>query len=367
MPQSNLFEPTTLGHIPLRNRTIVAPMTRVSADSTGLIGPLMQPYYQAFGDGGFGAIITEGVYTDQHFSQGYQFQPGITDAAQTSHWASLIKAVKSTGTKLIMQLMHAGGLSQFNQFSTKTCAPSALIPMGSQMGFYRGSGTYPMPVEMSQSDIELVVIGFTEAAKRAQDAGADGVEVHSANGYLLDQFLTDVTNQRDDCYGNSVENRIRLTCEIVKRIREVVGTDFTIGVRISQSKVNNFTYKWAGCEDDAKVIFSAIQASGADYIHTTELAADAAAFEQGKTLSALAKTFTSLPVIANGGLGDPVVANNMIKQGHCDFISLGKDALASPDWPNRVRAGDPLNSFNFGMFSPLADLETANAFLMKNA
>lgn len=367
MPQSILFEPTTLGHVQLRNRTIVAPMTRVSADATGLVGPLMQPYYQAFGDGGFGAIITEGVYTDQYFSQGYQFQPGITDAAQTARWASLIKGVHSTGTKLIMQLMHAGGLSQFNQFSTKTYAPSAVIPMGLQMDFYRGSGAYPMPIEMSQSDIEIAVIGFTQAAKRAQEAGADGVEVHGANGYLLDQFLTDVTNQRDDCYGKSVENRIRLTCEVVKRIREVVGTDFTIGVRISQSKVNNFTHKWAGREDDAKVIFGALQASGADYIHTTELVADAAAFEQGKTLSALAKTFTSLPVIANGGLGDPVVANNMIKQGHCDFVSLGKDALASPDWPNRVRAGDTLNLFDFAMFSPLADLETANAFLMKNA
>ena len=367
MSQNHLFETATLGKIELRNRTVVAPMTRVSADASGTVGPLMQPYYEGFGRGGFGAIVTEGVYTDRQFSQGYQFQPGITDAAQAASWAGLIKGVRATGAKLIMQLMHAGTLSQYNRFASETRGPSAVRPKGRQMEFYRGTGAYPTPSEMTPAEIKTAIDGFVVAAKRAQDAGADGVEVHGANGYLLDQFLTDYTNQRSDRYGNDVHGRIRLTCEVIERVRDAVHNDFTVGVRISQSKVNDFEHKWAGQDSDAKVIFGAIEACGADYIHTTEFAADAPAFEQGKSLSALAKTFTSLPVVANGGMGDPETAKRMIAQEHCDFLAIGKDALASPDWPVKARSDQQRRAFDFEMFSPLADLETANAYLASHA
>lgn len=363
----HLFEPTSLSHINLRNRAIVAPMTRVSATTTGEVGPRMQPYYETFGRGGFGAIVTEGVYTDQHFSQGYKFQPGITDKAQTTSWAKLIKGVQDTGAKLIMQLMHAGALSQFNRFSGETRGPSAIPPKGSQMTFYRGEGAYPTPKEMTPAEIETAIIGFVQSALRAQEAGATGVEIHGANGYLLDQFLTDCTNQRNDGYGGDVLGRSRLTCEIIQRVREAVGAQFTVGVRISQGKVNDFQHKWAGSEDDAKAVFTRLEASGADYIHTTEFSADAPAFEQGKPLSELAKAFTDLPVIANGNLGDPKVAEQLLAQRQCDFVAIGKDALASPDWPNRVQAGQMRRAFDFEMFSPLADLETADAFNLANA
>lgn len=363
MPQNHLFETATLCKMELRNRTIVAPMTRVSAFASGAVGPLMQPYYEGFGKGGFGAVITEGVYTDRQYSQGYQFQPGITDAEQAASWAGLIKGVHTTGAKLIMQLMHAGPLSQYNRFATETRGPSAVQPKGSQMEFYRGTGAYPIPSEMTPTEIKTAVDGFVDAAKRAQDAGADGVEIHGANGYLLDQFLTDYANQRSDGYGNDVHGRIRLTCEVVERVRDAMSNDFTVGVRISQGKVNDFEHKWAGQDSDAKVIFGAIEACGADYIHTTEFAADAPAFEQGKSLSALAKAFTSLPIIANGGMGDLKTAKRMIAQAHCDFIAIGKDALASPDWPVKARSGQQRRAFDFEMFSPLADLETASTYL----
>lgn len=367
MSHSRLFESALLGKIELRNRTLVAPMTRTSAEATGEVSSLMQPYYEAFGRGGFGAIITEGVYTDRQFSQGYQYQPGITDAAQAASWAGLIKGIQTTGAKVVLQLMHAGALSQFNRFKNEAGAPSAVQPKGTQMEFYRGLGAYPVPVEMTPAEIEAAISGFAEAAKRAQDAGADGIEVHGANGYLLDQFLTDYTNRRNDKYGQDVFGRIRLTCEVIERVREAVGTGFTIGVRISQGKVNDFDHKWGGQDDDAKVIFNAIETSGADYIHTTEFAAEAPAFGQGKSLCNLAKTLTSLPIIANGNLGDPQLANRMIAQEHSDFVAIGKDALASPDWPSLVKSGQQPREFDFGMFSPLANLETANAFMLANA
>lgn len=367
MSLSNLFKPGDLSGIPLSNRTLVAPMTRISATSSGEVGPLMQPYYEAFGSGGFAAIVTEGVYTDQHFSQGYEFQPGLTTAAQAKSWGNLIKGVHTTGAKIIVQLMHAGALSQFNRFANESRGPSAVRPKGSQMPFYRGTGAYSYPLEMSPAEIRTAIAGFAQSAARAQDAGADGVEIHSANGYLLDQFLTDYSNQRSDSYGGTVRDRIRLTCEVIESVRDAVGRGFTVGVRISQGKVNDFTHKWSGGEGDAQEIFTAIETSGADYIHTTEFAANAPAFGEGKSLTALAKRFTSLPVIANGDLGDPEVADRLIAQGDCDFIAIGKAALASPDWPSRVRQGKPRGEFDFEMFSPLADLESANAFALANA
>jgi len=365
MENSRLFEPANLGRIELMNRTIVAPMTRVSACEDGAVGPLMHDYYEAFGKGGFAGIVTEGVYTDKKFSQGYQYQPGISDDAQAKSWGALIHSVRATGTKVIMQLMHAGALSQYNPYVDGSRAPSAVQPKGSQMEFYRGVGAYPTPLEMTPADIEDAIEGFISSAMRAQDAGADGVEVHGANGYLLDQFLTDYTNQRTDKYGNGISQRIQLTREIIERVKEAVGSGFTVGVRISQGKVNDFEHKWSGKEADAKIIFETVEAAGADYIHTTEFEANAPAFGDGKTLAALAKNFTALPVIANGSLGVPETAEKMIRENDCDFIALGKDALASPDWPLRAQNKQERGAFDFAMFAPLADLESAQAYLSK--
>ncbi len=362
MPFTPLFDPFQLASIKLKNRTVVAPMTRVSATEEGNVSELMLPYYRSFADGGFAAVITEGVYTDKHHSQGYRYQPGLADLEQAASWAKLIKEVHDAGSRVIVQLMHAGALSQYNRFVNDTRAPSPVRPKGSQMEFYRGEGAYPTPQELAPAEIETALKGFADSARRAQDAGADGVEVHGANGYLLDQFLTDYTNLRQDRYGGNTLNRIRLTCEAIERVREATGPDFTVGVRISQAKVNDFNHKWASGEDDARVIFPQLAKAGASYIHTTEHHAAEPAFLNGYPLSRLARLLTGLPVIANGRLGDPSQAAKMLTDQHADLVSLGKSALASPDWPNKVRQDEKLNEFSFEMFSPLADLQSANAF-----
>ena len=185
MPFTPLFDPFQLASIKLKNRTVVAPMTRVSATEEGNVSELMLPYYRAFADGGFAAVITEGVYTDKHHSQGYRYQPGLADIEQAASWAKLIKEVHDAGSRVIVQLMHAGALSQYNRFVKDTRAPSPVSPKGSQMEFYRGEGAYPTPQEFVPAEIETALKGFADSARRAQDAGADGVEVHGANGYLL--------------------------------------------------------------------------------------------------------------------------------------------------------------------------------------
>ncbi|UOQ91511.1 NADH:flavin oxidoreductase [Halobacillus shinanisalinarum] len=356
---SNLFNPIELGSTKLENRIGVAPMTRTSGTSEGLVTDQMVSYYSKFARGGFGLIITEGVYPDNKYSQGYFNQPGIIDAEQVNAWKRVTDAVHQEGGQIIVQLMHAGALSQGNRFTTGSLGPSSVQPKGEQMNFYGGEGAFPLPKEASKKDIEEIVKGFVDASKRAKDAGFDGIEIHGANGYILDQFLTDYTNQRTDEYGGSTENRVRLSVEVSKAVRETVGQDFTVGIRISQGKVNDFSHKWANKGKDAEIIFSQLGDAGLDYIHVTEYEAWQPAFPEGEgteatdsafgdggpTLAGLAKKYGKLLVIANGGLHDPEKAKEIIENGDADVVTLARGALANRDWVKKVKNNESLKEF----------------------
>ncbi|WP_313624027.1 NADH:flavin oxidoreductase [Achromobacter sp.] len=356
-----LFAPLRLGTtLTLSNRLSVAPMTRVSATADGHATEQMADYYEAFAAGGFGLVITEGIYTDKAHAQGYLFQPGIADDAQRDAWRTVVDRVHAKGGRIIAQLMHAGALSQGNPHRTTTKGPSAVLPKGQQMAFYRGDGPYRMPEAMSIDDIAAVVDGFAQAARRAQEAGFDGVEIHGANGYLLDQFLTTHTNLRDDRYGGSLDNRLRLTVEVIQAVRAATGAGFVVGVRSSQGKVNDFTHKWEGGEADAVRIFDTLGALPIDYLHTTEFEAWRPAFsEHGPSLAALARRHVSVPVLANGSLHDATCADGMLRREEADFVSLGRGALTHSDWPARLCAGTPHDSFDRGLLAPIADLDNA--------
>lgn len=167
-------------------------MTRVSATAEGLPTDAMRRYYERFACGGFGLVITEGVYTGSADSQGYLFQPGLCDRSQARSWRGIVNAVHAAGGKMFAQQMHAGALAQGNRFRTETLAPSAIRPAGSQMRVSAGEGSHRTPRAMSDADIADAIDGFARAAALAIDhAGFDGIEIHGANGYLLDQFLTD--------------------------------------------------------------------------------------------------------------------------------------------------------------------------------
>ncbi|WP_271271499.1 NADH:flavin oxidoreductase [Aliamphritea hakodatensis] len=363
---TNLFSNFKIGNMALKNRLVVAPMTRVSAYEDGTAGPLMKDYYQAFAAGGFSLIITEGLYTDKHFSQGYKYQPGLADETHMESWKTITEAVHKAGSKIIAQLMHAGALSQYNKYTGQSAAPSAVKPLGEEMTFYYGNGEYSTPKEISQEEIEDVIAGFVHAARLAKEAGFDGVEIHGANGYLLDQFLTVYTNKRTDRFGGNLANRLNLYKEIITSVRHAVGAEFILGVRFSQGKVNDFEYKWPAKEADARYTFEYISSLGVDYIHTTEHVANAPAFDGHLSLSELAKTSADLPVIANGGINQEKDALKLLNAKKADMLSIGKAALANPDWPNLVESGRQLNEFSFEMFNPIADLRTANDFLRKN-
>ncbi|SIT31994.1 NADH:flavin oxidoreductase [Achromobacter sp. MFA1 R4] len=359
-PHAGLFEPLQVGGLRLPNRLAVAPMTRVSATAHGHATAQMADYYAAFAAGGFGLVITEGIYTDQAHAQGYLYQPGLADDAQREAWRPVVERVQAQGGRIVAQLMHAGALSQGNPYRSTNKAPSAVMPAGQQMTFYRGAGPYPMPEPMTRDDIARAVEGFAQAARRAQAAGFDGVEIHGANGYLLDQFLTAHTNLRDDDYGGSLDNRLRLTVEVIQAVRPSTTGRFAVGVRVSQGKVNDFTHKWQGGANEAARIFGTLGRQPIDYLHTTEFEAWRPAFgEDGPSLAALARGHVAVPVLANGSLHDPAQAAGMLARQEADFVSLGRGALTHADWPDRLRAGARLEAFDRGLLAPIADLANA--------
>ncbi|MFK3971374.1 NADH:flavin oxidoreductase [Pseudomonas sp. NPDC087358] len=347
-----------INNITLRNRLAVAPMTRVSATQTGVATDAMARYYERFAKGGFGLVITEGIYTDQRFSQGYPFQPGLTDTEQALAWRSVTDQVHAQDAAVFAQLMHAGALSQGNRFTRQTAAPSATRPKGEQMPFYFGEGQYPVPVAMTDEDIADAIAGFAQAAKRSVlEADFDGVEIHGANGYLLDQFLTAYTNHRNDRWGGSTQQRVGLILEVIKAVREAIG-GAPVGVRISQGKVNDFGHKWANGEHDAEVIFGSLKDVGVDYIHVTEFEAWQPAFASSTTsLAALARRHApGVVLIANGALHNEEHAKAVLADG-ADILAIGKAALANPDYPNRLAGGHTLSAFDTSILGPIANIK----------
>jgi 2,4-dienoyl-CoA reductase-like NADH-dependent reductase (Old Yellow Enzyme family) len=357
--------PQRIGAIELKNRLAVAPMSRVSASPDGTPTNEMADYYRDFARGGFGVVITEGTYPDTAHSQGYLNQPALATDAHVEGWRRVTDAVHAEGAPIVAQLMHAGALSQGNSRGAGTIAPSAITPRGEMLEEYGGSGRWPTPREMQADDIDVVVGGFVDAAARAQAAGFDGVEIHAANGYLLDQFLTVYTNTRDDVFGGSVANRIRLTGRIVAEIRDRTGSQFLLGVRLSQTKVNDFTYRWPGGASEAEIIFAALAGAGADYLHIASEGRDfidTARLPDGRTITAVARTVSGLPVMANGGMHDLRQSADVLDGGHADLVSLGRGALANPDLPARLVAGAELTRFDHAMLSPMATIANARAW-----
>ncbi|RJG01315.1 NADH:flavin oxidoreductase [Noviherbaspirillum sedimenti] len=356
---SNILSTHDIKGTVLRNRLAVAPMTRVTATEEGVPTQTMRDYYVRFAKGGFGLVITEGLYTDKAYSQGYPFQPGLADEEQAHAWADITREMQAHGARVFAQIMHAGALSHANRFRSHTVAPSAIRPKGQQMSVYYGQGTYAEPVEITDVEIAEVIKGFVDTAARAvRVAGFDGVEIHGANGYLLDQFLTADSNRRTDRWGGDVKGRVSLLVEIVKAVKAEVGNEVPVGIRISQGKVNDFTSKWPGREADAEVIFSALAEAGADFIHVTEFEAWQPAFEGGQdSLLALARRYApKISIIANGSLHNVERTNEALEAG-ADIVALGRGALANPDLPKVFEARREPRAFDSAILGPIADIK----------
>lgn len=354
-----LFTTRSINNLTLHNSLVVAPMTRVSASEDGIASERMRSYYQDFIRGGFSLIITEGIYIDQKWSQTYQFQAGITNDEQAQAWKLVTQAVHVRGGKIFAQIQHSGALSQGNFFNKGSVGPSAVRPKGEQLSFYRGEGEYPIPRELDEIEIHEIIQSFADAAERAiNSAGFDGIEIHGANGYLLDQFLTDYSNTRTDKWGGNTANRLRLSLEVIKAVRKRLGKEIPVGIRISQGKVNDFFHKWVNGEEDAKTVFEALANSGVDYIHVTEFEAWQPAFKDNQlSFVQLARKYApDLVIIANGSLHIPERAVQILNDG-ADFIAIGRGALANHNWPLLIQNRQEQREFDRGILMPIADIK----------
>lgn len=362
---SQLFEPYTLKHMRLRNRAVVAPMTRVSAEAEGAANELMRDYYASFAKGGFGLIISEGIYTDTAFSQGYFNQPGLATEAHRDSWRLVVEAVHDAGAAFVAQLMHGGAQTQGNIHHARHIAPSAVQPSGSQLTFYGGEGPYATPAEMNEQEILEAIQGFAQAARHAREAGFDGVELHGANGYLLHEFISAEFNQRLDQWGGDYLQRLNMPLAVIRAVRAEVGDDFVVGMRLSQSMVCDSKLKWEGGVNEAGQRFRALVDAGLDYLHVTEPDAAAPAFGEGPSFAAIAKSCVTIPVIGNGGIVTGEQAEGLLVHGDMDLVAIGKAALANNDWPQRIQQGLELSKFDGAMFVPMATI--TNELAWRNA
>ncbi len=344
-----LFEETELNGLSLDNRVGLAPMTRVSATEDGRATAEMARYYRKFAEGGFSVLITEGTYTDAAYSQGYRNQPGLVTDDHVEAWSDVTDAVDDAGAPMLAQLMHAGAQAQGNPNvdGEETLAPSAVRPQDEKNELYGGSGEFPTPRPATADDLEDAREGFVDAAENARDAGFGGVEVHAANGYFLNEFLAADYNEREDEYGGSVEAQARYPAEVVAAVDDATPEEFVVGVRVSQTMVTDAEYRWPEGEKAAEVYFEAFTDAGADYIHVTEPDITQPAFgDEGPTLAEAAVEYADTNVIANGGLGDPETAAEVVAAG-ADVVTQATSALANPDWPRRVQNGESLAEFDF--------------------
>lgn len=335
-----LFEEVSVGGLTLDNRVGLAPMTRTSATADGRATDRMANYYAKFAEGGFSVLITEGTYPEPR-GKGYDDQPGLATDEQAASWEEVVDAVHDAGAPVVAQLMHAGPLVQSE--AGESVGPSAIKPKGEQLPIYGGEGEFPTPRALDADEQDEIRESFVAAAERAVAAGFEGVEVHGANGYLLDTYLTRHLNDRTDEYGGAPAARTRFPREVLEAVIDATPEEFVVGIRLSQTKVNDEDHRLTA--EEAETYLSTLDIG--DYVHVTDPDITAPAFEStDRTLAELADAHADTPVIANGGLADPADARAAVEAG-ADLVTLATGALANPDWPRRVAAGDALAEFDF--------------------
>jgi N-ethylmaleimide reductase len=333
-----LFQPFTLGDLVLPNRIAMAPLTRNRA-TPGTDAPhsLNATYYTQRASAGL--LISEGTQISRQ-GQGYIWTPGLYSDAQIAGWKNVTDAVHAANGRIFAQIWHVGRISHSSLLKDGAApvAPSA-IPAKSKTYVESGFADVSAPRALEASEIPGVVAEYAQAAQNSQKAGFDGIEIHGANGYLVDQFLKDGANQRKDAYGGSVENRARFGLEVVDAILKVFPKT-RLGIRLSPVSPAND----AVTSDPAEVFgyfASELSKRGIAFIHVVEGATggprDNVAFDYG----ALRKAFSGAYIANNGYTRD--LAIEAVRDGKADLVAFGKAFIANPDLVERLRLGAPLN------------------------
>jgi len=341
---ASLFEPFDLNNLSLKNRMVMAPMTRCRAADGDVPTPLMATYYAQRATAGL--IITEGVPVSLR-ARGYLWTPGIYTDEQVAGWRKISEAVRNADGKLFMQIWHVGRISH------QSLQPEGCMPEGPTDELYEDTvcfaydengnpGNIPtsQPQALDADGLTRIKNEFLQAALNAREAGMDGVEIHGANGYLFDEFLNSIVNTRTDAYGGSVENRCRLLLETVDAATDAIGKEHT-GVRISPNGRFNAIPEDPEMEATFLYLAQQLDQRGIAYLHINDQATFGLPPIPGDFIKQIREAFHG-PMMLCGGY-DATRAQNAIDDGLTDLVAFGVPYLANPDLPARLANGWPLN------------------------
>jgi 2,4-dienoyl-CoA reductase-like NADH-dependent reductase (Old Yellow Enzyme family) len=357
-PLSALFAPFTFSGLDLQNRFVMAPMTRRFSPG-GIPGPDVAAYYARRAAAGVGLIITEGTYIDHAAAGSSSEVPVFHGVDALAGWQRVLDAVHAEGGRIFPQLWHVGairpvGAPPFPE--APPVGPSGLALDGEPHG-----------VALSLSDIDAIIAAFASGARDAQALGFDGVEVHGAHGYLVDQFLWSGTNRRRDDYGGSIESRVRFAADIVSAIRQAVGPEFPVSFRMSQWKSNHYDARLADDPEELSRVITPLAEAGVSIFHASTRRYWEPIFEGSKHgLSGWIKELTGVPAITVGSVGldktfdvtfgaerhSAVAAldelSALFERGEFDLVAIGRALLADPAWVDKVRHGriDELQAYD---------------------
>ncbi len=346
-----LLTPTKFGAIDLNNRVVMAPLTRMRAAQGDVPGQLAAQYYAQRASAGL--IITEATQISP-LGKGYPGTPGIYSEEQIKGWQTVTSEIHAKGGKVVMQLWHVGRISHTSHHPEQglPVAPSAIAPSGQVFTAQWGQAAYETPRAMTQEDILALIHDYQCAAENALRAGFDGVEVHAANGYLLDQFLQNGTNHRTDEYGGSIENRCRVLMQVLEAVIGVWGSD-RVGVRLSPyGSFNDMS------DSDPVVLFNGVidrlNPLHLAYLHLIEPrstmagGSDQVVQDMPSTATLFSERFEGKVLMAGGYNKDN--AEEAVTSGHADAVAFGRLYISNPDLVARFAAGAPLTPYDRATF-----------------
>ena len=344
-----LFKPFAGSGLLLPNRIVMAPMTRWRSPG-GIPGPDVAAYYSRRAQGGVGLIITEGTTIDHPVSSYSQRVPAFHGPALDG-WRRVVEDVHAAGGKIVPQIWHVGAMR-----NPKQDLPNAHLPSISPSGLHKPESA--AGAAMTVDDIDHVVDGFARAANAAREIGFDGVEIHGAHGYILDQFLWSPLNLRSDEYGGGPVERTRFVVRVVEAVRRAVGDGFPLILRISQWKQQDYTAKLAPDPGGLAAILAPIAAAGVDIFHCSQRRYWEPEFEGSDlNLAGWIKRLTNCPTITVGSVGlsaplqledlgedvenelDLTALAKSIERGDFDLVAVGRALLADPEWADKIRTG----------------------------
>jgi N-ethylmaleimide reductase len=330
-----LFAPYIMGVHSLQNHVVMNPMTRSRADADGVPTPIMAEYYRQRATAGL--IITEGTAPCAN-GRGYARIPGLWTAAQVAGWQAVTRAVHAEGGVIFAQIMHTGRVGHAANLPAggRVLAPSAVALAGEMFTDAEGLQPYPVPQEMSEADIQQAMADYVKAAQNAMAAGFDGVELHAANGYLLEEFISPLTNQRSDGWGGSVAKRLRFVIETAEAVAAAIGAG-RVGMRISPYGQASGMQPYPELEESYLQLLPALAQAGLIYLHLVDHAAMGNPPIPEDFRKALKQAWPRSFIL--GGSLDAEKAEAALQAGDCDLAGFGRAFISNPDLVRRMREG----------------------------